>query len=207
MIIKTQRGRGKKIHILLDEEYIVTTDADFWARHSIPDGTEISETQWEELFAEISYRKAIQKAADFLSRRDHSRQELLQKLMRSFERPVAERAVERMDELGYLDDEKYARSMLAHLIEAKHFSISRAKRDLAQRGVPREVIDSLPFEEAAPDPVEQITALLETKYARRLQDEKGRRLTVNALQRLGYSYGDIRSALSRFLCEFDEYED
>lgn len=29
MVIKSQKGRGKKIHILLDSEYQITTDVDF----------------------------------------------------------------------------------------------------------------------------------------------------------------------------------
>ena len=36
------------------------------------------------------------------------------------------------------------------------------------------------------------------KYARRLGDEKGRRQTVAALQRLGYRWDEIRSALREF---------
>lgn len=45
MIIKHQRGRGNKVHILLDDEYAVTTDINFWLDHYIADGSEIDEDE------------------------------------------------------------------------------------------------------------------------------------------------------------------
>lgn len=206
MIIKAQRGRGKKLHLLIDDVYEITTDIDFWYDHFIPDGTELTEDAWEQLCGQIQYRKALHKAMDFLSRRDHSRKELLRKLMRTFDRETAERTVARMDALGYVDDEKYARTMSAHFIEGKKFSVSRVRRELAARGVERNIID-LVLDETVTDPVAQILSLLRSKYARKLSDEKGKRQTVSALQRLGYSYGDIRSAFYRCDTEFDEYEE
>ena len=41
-------------------------------------------------------------------------------------------------------------------------------------------------EELEPDPVEKIKEIIEKKYLRYLQDEKGYRRAVNGLQRLGY---------------------
>lgn len=206
MIIKAQRGRGRKVHLLLDDTYTITTDIDFWSGHCVPDGTELTEEEWTSLCEQIHYRKALQKATDFLSRRDHSRMELLQKLTRTLERSAAEKAVERLDELGYLDDERYARSLAAHLLGNKKFALSRAKQELVRRGVDRAVIE-LVMQENIPDPVTQIISLLQSKYARRLADEKGRRQVVSALQRLGYAYSDIRSAFYRYQTEFDEYEE
>ena len=51
----------------------------------------------------------------------------------------------------------------------------------------------------AVDPAQQLRELLARKYARNLQDEKGRRRTVAALQRLGYRWEDIRRALEEFM--------
>lgn len=48
------------------------------------------------------------------------------------------------------------------------------------------------------DPAEQLRDLLERKYARGLGDEKSRRRTVAALQRLGYRWEEIRRALEEY---------
>ena len=54
------------------------------------------------------------------------------------------------------------------------------------------------LEELEPEPVGQIGALVERKYLRALDDERGRRRTVAALQRLGYRWEDIRRALKEY---------
>ena len=53
MIISHNHGRGKKIHLLLDDEYIITTDEDFWAENYIKDGTDIDEDEWNKLVTKI----------------------------------------------------------------------------------------------------------------------------------------------------------
>ncbi len=52
--------------------------------------------------------------------------------------------------------------------------------------------------EAEPDPREALRELVERKYARYLGDEKGRRRTAAALQRMGYRWDDIRCVLNEF---------
>ncbi len=207
MKLSTQRGRGSKIHLLLDDVYTVTTDVAFWNDHYVPDDTEVTEETWDALLAAILQRKAEQKAIDLLSRREHSKKELIQKLARSFGRQSAEQAAATMEQMGYLDEERYTRFMLEHLLKDKKFSLSRAKRELALRGISDDLLELVLQETELADPVEQITDLLASKYQRKLLDEKGRRQTVSALQRLGYSYSDIRSAFYRYQTEIDEYEE
>ena len=119
MIIKAQKGRGTKIHILLDDEYRVTTNCDFWAENYIADGTDISDAEWEELLRKINLRKALNKCADLLSRRDHSVKELKTKLLRTVDEASADKAIEKFIEYGYLDDEKFAFAYAEHLFSGK----------------------------------------------------------------------------------------
>ena len=121
MIIKAQKGRGSKIHLLLDDEYRITTDVDFWAENFIKDGTDIDDEEWENLVTKINYRKSFNKCADLLSRRDHSVKELKEKLLRTVDEASADKAIERFLELGYLDDEKFAKALAKHLYEVKNY--------------------------------------------------------------------------------------
>ena len=57
------------------------------------------------------------------------------------------------------------------------------------------------------DPILRIIELLNTKYSRYLSDEKGVRKTVASLQRLGYRWSDIKTALRRVEVETEENED
>ncbi len=71
------------MHLLLDDEYQITTSTTFWAEHYLPDGTEISEDDWQRLVQQINERKALNKAVELLSHRDHSAKELRDKLLRT----------------------------------------------------------------------------------------------------------------------------
>lgn len=196
MIISHTKGRGKKIHIFIDDEYQITTDIDFWATHYFKDGTVIDEDAWNDLVESINYKKAVDKCYDLLSRRDHSVKELRVKLLKTVDENSAEKAIDRMIELGYLDDEKYARTLVKYLIESKKMSYSFIKQEMYKRGIDSEIITNT-LEEVDIDSVSNIIDLIQTKYRNKLISDDGTRKVTNALMRKGYSYSDIKTAFSR----------
>lgn len=196
MIITHQKGRGNKIHLLIDDAYCITTDADFWAEHYIQDGTELTEEELDALISKINYRKAINKAVDLLSHRDHSVKELRDKLIRTADVHSADMAIEKMLALGYLDDEKYANILIKHLLESKRFSVSHVRQECYKRGIDRDIVQNV-LDMYAPDNVANAVQLIETKYALKLQQENGREKVTAALMRKGFSYSDIKSAFYR----------
>ncbi|MBQ9229471.1 MAG: regulatory protein RecX [Eubacterium sp.] len=202
MIISHQKGRGKKIHLLLDETYQITTDVDFWAEHYIKDGTEIDEEEWQALVHAINYRKAVNKCFDLLSRRDHSVKELKTKLLRSVDPESADAAIDRMLELGYLDDEKYAKALLHHLTENKNMSAAFIRQEMFRRGVPGEIVTAL-LSETEIDNVAAIEELIVKKYRTKLLAENGREKVIAALMRKGFSYSDIREAFRNLEEEYE----
>lgn len=196
MIMKAQKGRGSKIHLLLDDEYKITTDIDFWNENFVKDGTDLTEEEWEALVVKINYRKAFNKCADLLSRRDHSVKELKDKLLRTVDAVSAEKAIERFKELGYLDDAKFAENFANHLYENKKYSDNHVRQELFKRGISRDIVAQI-IENATVDPVETITAITEKKYYSKLHAPNGREKVIAALMRKGFSYGDIKEALYR----------
>lgn len=202
MKLSHQKGRGKKIHLLLDEEYQITTDIDFWAEHYIKDGTEIEEDEWQALVAAINYRKAVNKCFDLLSRRDHSEKELKTKLLRTVDADSADRAIAHMRELGYLDDKKYAAALLQHLIENKKMSEPFIRQEMRKRGVPADIIADVMCDTEI-DNVASIVTLIVNKYRMKLQAENGKDKVIAALMRKGFSYSDIKAAF----CQIEEDED
>ncbi len=140
MIIKHQRGRGNKVHLLLDDEYVITTDINFWLDHYIADGTEIDEEQWQELVEGINYKKALNKCADLLSRREHSVKELRTKLLRTVDEVSADKAINRYLEAGYLDDEHFCESLVEYLFNVKKYSTALIRQECYKRGVDSDII-------------------------------------------------------------------
>lgn len=202
MKISHTKGRGKKIHIFVDDEYTITTDIDFWAEHFFKYGQEITEEQWQELCNGIYYKKAVDKCYDLLSRRDHSVKELKTKLLRTVDEENADRAIEKMIDYGYLDDEKYAKNLVKYLSETKRMSKNHIKQEMYKRGVPNDII-AYTLEDTEIDNVSAVVDLIFTKYRNKLDAQDGNKKVIAALMRKGFSYSDIREAFERI--ENEEY--
>ena len=212
MKLTAKAGKGEKIHLSLDGEYIATVNADYWFTCGIKSGSEVTPQQLEELLAESARRKMMNKALDLLSMRDYSRRELSDKLVtKAWEKKEqkdmdlgslkqqASDICDRLEELGLLNEERFARSYVDELLRRKHLSKSGLKTALIQKGVQRDIIETV-LEEVEVDPVEQVRELLATKFKNRdFSDEKQKTRTVNALLRLGYRYGEINAAMDGIL--------
>ncbi|MDE6469420.1 MAG: recombination regulator RecX [Eubacterium sp.] len=196
MIIKHQRGRGNKVHLLLDDEYVITTDINFWLDNYIADGTDIDEEQWQELVEGINYKKALNKCADLLSRREHSVKELKTKLLRNVDEISAQRAIDRYLEAGYLDDEHFCESLVDYLYNVKKYSTNHVKQECYKRGVDSDIIRRV-LDSFEVDNTDTIVELIEKKYSSKLEKENGQEKVIAALQRKGFSYSDIKSAFYR----------
>ena len=196
MIIQAQKGRGKKVHILLDGEYQITTDIDFWSEYGVADGTEISDQEWELLKNDMNYRKALNKGADLLSRRSHSVYELKSKIMRTCDPASAERAVEKFLELGYLNDEAFAAELAEHLFKVKNYSERNVRSELYKRGIDKEIINSV-LSHNETDPLDSIIYIVNKRYFKKLSEDSVREKVIAALMRKGFSYSDIKTALNR----------
>ena len=194
MKLTAKAGKGEKIHLSLDGEYIATVNADYWFTCGIKSGSEVTPQQLEELLAESARRKMMNKALDLLSMRDYSRRELSDKLVtKAWEKKEqkdmdlgslkqqASDICDRLEELGLLNEERFARSYVDELLRRKHLSKSGLKTALIQKGVQRDIIETV-LEEVEVDPVEQVRELLATKFKNRdFSDEKQKTRTVNAL--------------------------
>lgn len=196
MILTAQQGKGQKIHILLDGEYRLTTNRAFWLDSGLFSGMEIDEASFAQFAAQAEENKAKQKALRLLELRDHCERELAEKLARGgFDRETAQSAAARMVEFGLVNDENYAHNLADELFRRKGYSSARIEQELVSRGVARDTA----YEAARSvdgDPLERLSMLLETKYSGVYRHtEKDRRRVVNALQRLGYSFPEIRRVM------------
>lgn len=202
MKLSVKQGKANKIHIYVDEEYRATVDSDYWYSEKYRNLKEINEEELTELLDSVSFRRAYNKGLDFLSRRPYGTKELIKKLCeKGHEKEASQKACERLIELGLLNDEEYARILANDLLERKSYSIKRIKQELNFRGIDREIIENT-VDSLDNDPQKSIIILVKKKYINKLSDEKGKKRTVDALLRLGYSYSDIKSALNT-ISEFD----
>ena len=193
MVLTYKKGKQDKIHISVDGEYSFTVDEAYFLSMGIYNGKEVDCDELNEITETVRVRRAYNYAVDLLSRRDHSVKELKEKLSLKGYNNGADEAIEKLRAGGYVDDERFARLYVRELRTLKKYGRRRIEQELYRKGIDRnivrEVLDETQFDES------ELVSLISRKYSRYLSDEKGINKTVNALLRMGYSYGEIRSAL------------
>lgn len=199
MRITAVEPRRKGLSALyIDGELAVKLDTEVILSHRFDVGREITDDQLRACILDSDMKRCKDKALWLISFRDHSRRELYDKLRKDYSEESCERALDRLEELGLVDDGRYARRYTADLINVKRLPARGVRQKLFEKGVDRDLIDEV-LSEIEVDEEAQIRSIVEKKYANALHDEKGRRRAVNALMRMGFSYTDIKSALREYI--------
>ncbi|HIZ54762.1 MAG TPA: RecX family transcriptional regulator [Firmicutes bacterium] len=203
-ITAVEKVKGTRYKIFVDEEYWYILDLEVMVDAGIRPGLVCDADFLEEVRHRADVRRAKERALHLLSVRDYSRRELADKLAQNVSEEIAEQVAGRMEELGLIRDEEYARKLARDLIEVKKRGIRRARYEMMQRGLSTDLIDASLEGYGEEETYTLLCELVERKYLRYLGDEKGRRRVMNALSRLGHSYHDIQSVLDEYTPETQE---
>ncbi|MBR2876759.1 MAG: regulatory protein RecX [Clostridia bacterium] len=206
MIIKSKAGNGNKVHIYINDEYVLTVYDDYWHQNGFKDGEKITEEELASLKEEAGFRLAYEKGLDLLTRRSYSKKELFMKLKLKYSESSAERAIEKLSYYGYLNDEQFAKYYANYLFETKKYDIKRISMELRSKGIEREISDNV-LKTLDNEPIQRIIVMLNAKFQNGFKDEKTKRRFISKLQRMGYSYRDIKAAFSEYEIEIDIAED
>ncbi len=207
MKLSVSQGKQNKIHISCDGEYVFTVDAEYWYSSPYHGRDKIDDDELAAFYEAVGSRCAFISGLRLISYRDYSCKELTVKLVhKGHNQEYAENAVEKLAEYGYVDDERYAQSVLRTLSERKGLSSDAIRSELLKRGISRELADNT-VQTLDIDPVFRIIELLNTKFSRKISDEKGVKRTVASLQRMGYRWSDINSAFRRLEMETEDFDD
>lgn len=208
LITAIEPRKSRRSALFLDGEFAMNIDTETLLQAGWRVGREVDD---EELFAlkqRSEMHRANEKALSLLEYRNHSKQELVEKIRRSTGSSAAQAAADRMEELGLIDDANFARNYARELFSRKGYASSRVFYELVRKGIEKELAQEI-VEEFCPDPVEKIEEWIKRKYRGVFATEKERRRGIQALQRLGYSYEDIKKALQelgdRQILDEDEF--
>lgn len=189
--------------LYIDGEFALKLDTEVLLAHRFDVGREITDEELHACVKASDVKRCKDKAMWLISYRDHSKKELVDKLKKDYSAESAESAAARCEELGLIDDLRFARRYAADLINLKHLSEKGVRQKLREKGIDRDLIDEVLMEFEV-DEAEQIRTVIDKKYVSALSEEKGRRRAVNGLLRLGFSYSDINSVLKEYT-EIEEY--
>ncbi len=202
-ISQTKKGR---FALFSGGEFLFSLDPETFFAQRLAEGDDLAADELEQLRQKSDLRKAKDKALAFLAAREHAAGELYQKLCRDFDEHTAAAALARMDELGLLNDEAFARRAAAWLL-GKNKSRSEILRWMDGRGIDRSlagrVLEEVYAERQAdapegfgPDGAVALR-LVEKQYAAKLAEGKKENVLA-ALARRGFSATDARQAVARW---------
>ena len=197
MLITAIEPRRKGLSALyLDGEFAVSLDTQTLLENRFDVGREVSDGELKDIIEKSGERRAKEKALWLISYRDHTKKELQDKLRRTCDAQSAEKAADRMEELGLVNDEQYAQRYARRLLLEKRLTRRAALFEMTRKGIDKQTAEEA-LGAGDVDYRDNIRAVIEKKY-RSIGDEKTKRRAVAALQRLGYGWDDIRAVLEEY---------
>ncbi len=175
------------------------------ADFSLYAGKEMEEGEYEALKTASEKESAKLRALNILGNRSLSRFEIKDRLIKKGEsEQVAEETAAWLERAGLINDFEYARTLCRNYA-GKGYGVMKIRDEFYRRGVPREY-----WEEALseiPEPEETLDILIERKLRGRTPDKKELDSLRSFLRRRGFSWEEIKAAISRLdLAAEDDYE-
>lgn len=191
----SQRKKGRFLLTMEDGTLLRVTEEEL-LRFGLREGMDLDSDLISQIQKSAKFSDAKVRAANMISARPLSKQELQKRLVQkgSGEEDAAA-AVEWLEDLGAVNDEAYAATLVRHY-SARGYGALRIREELRRRGVPRELWENAL--EERPESSETLDALIQKKCKGDLSDPKERKRVADSLMRRGFSWNEVRAALGRY---------
>jgi regulatory protein len=183
--VRERRGRAR---VFIDGEFWAEIDAGVAAERGLREGVELSVEELDGARVAGEKALAMARALNYLGYRARSESEVRDRLRRyGYGEESVEGVVTRLKELGYLDDEDFARLLVRE--KARKFGPRRVSAELQKSGVAANLARGVVDEEfAGRSELEQARSAAARRYNRGGSDAEARRV-YGFLVRRGYSAG------------------
>lgn len=192
-----QKRDAERVSVFIDGAFAFGLALDLAVRAGLRKGQRLDVAEQQALLDEEERLRAKAVALDYIAYQARTEAEVMRKLARKgFPEHVAEEAVERMRELGYLDDVAYARAYAKGRLDGRGHGPQRIRADLRKRGVAPKTIDATLDDLVERDDLRDSAMEHGRKRWRRLQREddpyKRRKKLADFLARRGFDFDLIR---------------
>jgi regulatory protein len=190
--VRVRRGR---VRIFVDGEFWAEIDAEVAVERGLREGVALGFEELEAARVAGERALAMNRALHFLGYRARSRREVRDRLRRyGYGEETVGRVIGRLEELGYLDDEEFARTAARE--KARRYGPRRVSADLRRSGVDAELAQDVVEEEFAErSEVEAARSAAARRYNSGGSDAESRRV-YGFLMRRGYS-ADVCAEVAR----------
>lgn len=200
--VQVQKKDPDRCSVYLDGTFAFGLHMNLVAEAGLRKGMKLDAERCRALAEEDLYFKAMKRCLDYLSYRPRTSNEIRTRLRElAVPESVADRVFGRMEELGYLDDERFARQFAASRMRSKGYGPRRLEAEMRKKGIPAElakrvIADVCPVEDVEEQLKDQLKRAL--RRYRHEKDEAARKRKIMAfLARRGYPHDAIRSAMDQ----------
>lgn len=197
-------GRLGGLVLEVDEAVRFRVSEDLCQRRGLHIGDRLSTAELESLVQEAGDAEAMERAVHYLSYRPRTCREVRRYLGKHGLSGHADPAIDRCIELGYLNDEAYARAFVRERIRLKPRGRPRLVSELLGRGVDRDTAERAVERTLAEEGVTEAALLREVaqrraRSLRNLDPPAARRRLSAFLGRRGFRTGAIREVVLELL--------
>ncbi len=211
LLTSLQRYKGSVFAAELDDGRTLYLHADTVTDFGLRAGTELDRDELRKVVYASNFRRAYQRALYLLDIRDHSAEEMTKKLTETYKnKALCSAVVDRLKELGMIDDSRYAGNLARRFTEGKRYGRRRVLQELQHRGIDAFTAEDalVPYEDSF---AENLSELIREKYSRQLlecrEDRKAVEKIKAALVRRGYSFSETDRAVKDFFQYSDDHEE
>lgn len=203
--ITAQQKNNNRVNIMVDAVYRFSLDIFQVSELGIRVGKEYTEQELVELETESQFGKLYGRALEYCMMRPHSAKEVRDYLYRKtrdsrtktgevkkgISPEVTARVFSRLEEKGYVDDQKFARFWIENRNLTKGTSLRKLTAELRSKGVSQSIIEKFLSDSDRSDD-DELKKMIAKKQKRYPDQQK----LMQYLARQGFQYDDIKQALS-----------
>lgn len=191
--IKQQQKRQDRYSIYIDGKFSFGLSEGQLVELGLKEGQEFSESELEELKRQADIGKAYARAVRYLAIRPRSRWELETYLKRKgYEPDVIAGIMEKMEDLGLIDDAKFARLWVEYRQNTATRSRLKLQSELRAKRIDTDLIDDALADIGDEDELASIKDLIDRKSKQGQYQDKQKLMAY--LGRQGFNYGLIKQA-------------
>ena len=194
--VSPQKSNNLRVNVFVDGVYSFSLDAADAALKGIKPGKELSEKNIKNLVMDSEFTKARDAALGILSRKAISSKALGDKLLeKGYNSLVVAEAINELSDLGYIDDENYARMFLEYCHE-KMWDKKKIRYEMKIKGLDDEIIEDVLSSYEDDSQIEAMVELIKTKYSGLdLSDVKNKAKIIRFFASRGFDFSKIDIAI------------
>jgi regulatory protein len=209
--ITRQKSNKSRFSIFVDGKFLFSVTDETLYRSKLKEGSQLTKEIMENILVEENKKLAMNSAWKLLSYRPRSKKEIEDHLKRKHvSKEAIKKAIGKVEELGYLDDVKFAGEWSRYR-KNQDKGPELIKKELRQKGIDSETIRdtiALNYKEASEE-IEQIKkiAVKKMRIMKTLKPDVIFRRLVGFLSRRGFEINKIMEALKTLRKDFNPEEE